>query len=127
MIDGVQKKLKAIGTDGCYFLCILKACDDVNSARILSLYDYCVAMKWMDSDCFIKQPEAIVRFLLNKNVICYKSSNKEDDALFNIARYYNEKTGFSHFVLMTDNGIWDPLGDSKTVVEGHIADYRIFR
>lgn len=127
MINSVQKKLKAIGTNGCYFLCILKACGDVNSARILSLYDYCVAMKWMDSDCYIRKPEAIVEFLLNKHVICYKSSNKEDDALFNIARFYNDRTKLSHCVLMTDNGIWDPFGDLKTVTDGSIADYRIFR
>ena len=84
-------------------------------------------MKWMDLDCFIKQPEAIVGFLLNKKVICYKSNNEEKDALFNIARFYNDRTKLSHFVLITENGIWDPLGDSKTVAEGHIADYRIFK
>lgn len=126
MIDEVQKKLLAIGKDGCYFLCILKACD-VNSAKILSLYDYCVTMKWMDSDCFVKNPEAIVGFLLSKKVICYKSDNEEKDALFNIARFYNDRTKFSHFCLITDTGIWDPLGTSVTASEGRIADYRIFK
>jgi hypothetical protein len=126
MINGIQKKLKMLGDSGCYWLCILKACG-VDSSRLISLYDYCVAMKWMDSDCFIKQPEAIVGFLLSKKVICYKSNNEEKDALFNIARFYNDRTKLSHFVLLTDNGIWDPLGDSRTVAEGHIADYRIFK
>lgn len=126
MTNKIQKKLKTLGTDGCYFLCILKACN-VKDERIVSLYDYFVVMGYLAEDCYVKNPEAIVKFLLNKNVICYKSRNKEDDALFCIARFYNEKTDFSHFVLITDSDIWDPLGNSKTVAEGHIVDYRIFR
>lgn len=126
MIDEIQKKLKMIGDEGCYFLCILKACD-VNSARILSLYDYFIAVGYMDKDCFIKQPEAIVKFLLGKSIICYKSENEEKDALFNIARFYNDRTKLSHFCLITDTGIWDPLGTSVTASEGRIADYRVFK
>lgn len=126
MVNEIQKKLKSIGEDGCYFLCILKACD-VNSARIISLYDYFVAVGYMDKDCYIKQPEAIVAFLTGKKAICYKSNTEEKDALFNIARFYNDRTKLSHFCLVTDKGFWDPLGTSRTVAEGHIADYRIFR
>lgn len=126
MIDEIQRKLKMMGDEGCYFLCILKACN-INSARLISLYDYCVVMGWMDKDCFIKSPEAIASFLLSKNVICYKSNNEEKDALFNIARFYNDRTKLSHFCLITDGGIWDPLGTSVTASEGRIADYRVFK
>lgn len=126
MTDEIQKKLKVIGDEGCYFLCILKACN-VKDERIISLYDYFVAMGYMDKDCYVKNPEAIVGFLLSKKVICYKSNNEEKDALFNIARFYNDRTGFSHFVLITENGIWDTFGNSKTVAEGRIVDYRVFR
>lgn len=126
MTNNIQKKLKTIGSEGCYFLCILQACN-VPDERIISIYDYCVKNKWMLEDCYIENPDAIVKFLLKKAVFCYKSDKVETDALFCIARYYNDRTKYSHFVLVTDDGIWDPLGTSVTVTEGHIADYRIFR
>lgn len=126
MTDKIQQKMKTIGEEGCYFLSILRACN-VKDERIISLYDYFVTMGYMDKDCYIKQPEAMVGFLLSKKVICYKSNNEEKDALFNIARFYNDRTKFSHFCLITDSGIWDPLGTSVTATEGRIADYRIFK
>lgn len=126
MTNSIQKKLEKIGLEGCYFLSILHACN-VTDERIISIYDHCVKNGWMLEDCYIENPEAIVKFLLRKEVICYKSDKDETDALFRVARYYNDRTGYSHFVLVTDNGIWDPRGSSVTVKEGRIVDYRIFR
>ena len=44
-----------------------------------------------------------------------------------IARFYNPRTGYSHFVIAKPDGevIWDPLTDSITVKEGFIKDWRI--
>lgn len=127
MTSGIQKICKKLGESGCYFLCLIEGCARITKYEYnpILAYPYFLERGWIDDDCFVKSPEAIVKFYLNKNVVVIKSNVIMNDAIITIAKYYNKRTGLSHFVLCTDKGIWDPLGNSKTVAEGVIKDYRV--
>lgn len=127
MTSGIQKICKKLGESGCYLLCLIEGCARITKKEYNPIlgYQYFLERGWIDDDCFVKSPEAIVKFYLNKNVVVIKSNVIMNDAIITIAKYYNKRTGLSHFVLCTDKGIWDPLGNSKTVAEGVIKDYRV--
>lgn len=47
---------------------------------------------------------------------------------FAIAKWFNEKTNLSHFCPTENNTcLFDPLGESKTVSEGIVESYRVFK
>lgn len=129
MNAGIQKICKKLGESGCYLLSLIEGCSRITKKEYDPIlgYQYFLERGWIDEDCFVKSPESIVKYYLNKNVFVIKSNVIMKEAIITIAKYYNKRTGLSHFVLCTDRGkgIWDPLGNSKTVAEGSIYDYRL--
>lgn len=121
-----QKIAKAIGDSGCYFLCLLKACNKEDNA--IGYYKKYVAAGLMEEDCFIKKPVAILSDLTGQSYQVLKSIAPDEAASILVARFHNPKTGLYHFVLVDSNGsvIWDPYGTSNTVANGYIESYRLF-
>lgn len=116
-----------IKDSGCYFLSLLQAIDR-REEEVNKCYDLAVDRKYITYDCFVNQPTRLLYDLTGKNYILIVSKSFDNIADIIIAKWYNQRTNYSHFVLMDkDNKVlWDPLGESVTVKEGYIKDYRLF-
>lgn len=115
---------------GCYLLCLLKALKPElfsNINRLLCVYDDLLEHGYIQADCYIINPEGICKYL-GKEYRVTKSIEIEEAEII-IAAFHNDRTNYTHFVLMNpDNTVWwDPLVDSTTVKEGKIHSYRIFK
>lgn len=128
----LQKFCLEIGNYGCYLISIYKAIlksssDDCILARIANDYDYFKKNNIIGNDCEILQPALICK-RYGINVTVEKTKNWPSNALFVIGKWYNKRTGYSHFTLMKGprDVEYDPLGDSVTVKEGDIESYRAF-
>ena len=121
-----QKICKILGESGCYFFCLLHYAGKENDA--LSIYKKVVDIGWMDFDCYVKDPCAILNYLTGKKYTVKKSEVLDPTANIIIGKWYNPTTNHSHFVVMDSNNnvVWDPLGNSITVANGTIKSYRIF-
>lgn len=135
-----QKELKKVSEAaqriydyGCYFMSLLYvrkiSYSEITSLdELLMYYDTFVSKGWMDVDCYIKDPCAILKYLTGKKYTAVKDTALDPNANIIIGRWYNPATNFHHFVVMNrDNTIvWDSLGDSNTVKNGVIESYRLF-
>lgn len=129
----LQKFCKEIGEYGCYLLSIYKGIsmsdDPLILARIANDYDDLRKNGAIGDECEVLHPEKICeRYNVNVTVEKTKKWPNTDKPHFVIGKYYNKRTGYSHFVLMKGprEVEYDPLGDSVTVREGDIESYRVF-
>ena len=121
-----QEICRILGESGCYFFCLLKhvgRCDDA-----ISIYKEVAEKGWMDPDCYIKDPCAILKFLAGKKYTVKKSEVLDPNANIIIGKWHNPTTNHSHFVVMDSNNnvTYDPLGKSLTVAGGAVESYRLF-
>lgn len=128
----LQKFCLEIGNYGCYLISLYKAILKTSSdacilARIITDYDYFKKNNIIGDDCEILQPDKICE-RYGINVTVEKTNKWPSNALFVIGKWYNKRTGYSHFTLMKGprEVEYDPLGDSVTVKEGDIESYRAF-
>lgn len=121
MNEGIQKKLENIGKYGCYFLCLLKAAKwDEN--EIIKAYDEALKKGYIESDCYVCDPNGLAKFLFKIPLKVVKTNEKPNGAVFYVEYWYNPDTKLHHFKLPN----WDPLGKSNTVSNGYIESYRAF-
>ena len=120
-----QEICRQIWNGGCYFLCLLKFCNEEDNA--IFWYKECVKKDYMGDDCYIKNPTAILRLVTGKNFNVVKQSGAYAADLV-ITRYYCPKTEHNHFVITDENAVvkYDPLGESYTVKNGYPESYRLF-
>lgn len=121
-----QEICRILGKSGCYFFCLLRCvgrCDDA-----ISIYKEVVEKDWMDPDCYVKDPCAILNYLTGKKHTVKKSEVLDPNSNIVIGRWYNPTTNHSHFVVMDSNNnvTYDPLGESITVASGAVESYRLF-
>lgn len=121
-----QEICKILGESGCYFFCLLRCARKENDG--ISIYKEVVDRGWMGSDCYIKDPCAILNYLTNKTYSLKKDAVLDPKVDIAIGRWRNPATKHSHFVVMdSDNNVtYDPLGDSITVANGYPESYRLF-
>lgn len=121
-----QKICRILGESGCYFFCLLHSVGKENDA--LSIYKKVVDIGWMDEDCYIKDPCAILKYLTGKKYTAVKDTALDPNANIIIGLWHNPATNFHHFVIMDSNNnvVWDSLGHSTTVADGSIESYRLF-
>ena len=121
----IQKELEYIGKYGCYFLCLRKLTNQLD-CNILADYRQCLALGYIDKECTVLQPAKILELFDKKQHIVTKVAHYDEFARYNIAYFYNKRTGLHHFVIMKDENtvFWDPLGDSTTVKEGVVESWR---
>ena len=119
-----------INKAGCYMLCLCYACfkEERNLEQVLSIYKTLIDYKWMDDDCYIKDPCSILKYFTGNDWKVEKTHTYDEGADIKIARFFNKRTGLNHFVLMQDEKtvLWDPIEDSVTVREGRIESWRLF-
>lgn len=121
-----QKICRILGESGCYFFCLLHSVGKENDA--LNTYKKVVDIGWMDEDCYIKDPCAILKYLTGKKYTAVKDTSLDPNADIIIGLWHNPATNFHHFVIMDSNNnvVWDSLGHSTTVADGSIESYRLF-
>ena len=140
-----QLKLKRMGDEGCYLIDLKKGADIFNhgdnTVDILALYDLLTTTiiqskdgpkPIMDEDCYLNYAALAlgvmtgVRWSLEHGPADYKPRHGE----IVIVRYAWKEINkvWSHFVLHLEDGtIYDPLGNSRTVLYGKAVSTRIFR
>lgn len=130
-LKGLDKKVKAIYDYGCYFLDLLYVpkYKEPTLEEIIEYYDAFVANGWMDEDCFVKSPCAILNFLTGKKYSVKKDYVLDTSATHIIGYFYNPNTKLHHFVVMgEDNKVrWDSIENSNTVKNGFVESYRTFK
>lgn len=129
----LDKKVEMIYGYGCYFLDLLfiSKYQEPTFEEIIKSYDTLITKGWMDEECFIKDPCAILNHLTGKkySVEVKKDSVFDSSAVHIIGYYYNPNTNLHHFVVMKNSSEvrWDSLGNSNTVLNGFIVSYRLFK
>ena len=130
-LKGLDKKIKNIYEYGCYFLDLLyiSKYQEPTFEEIIKSYDTFITKGWMDEDCFIKNPCAILNHLTGKKYLVTKDSVLDSGATHIIGYYYNPNTNLHHFVVMDKyNGVrWDSIENSNTIKNGFIESYRLFK
>ena len=114
----IQRALKYIGDEGCYFLCLRKMAGRKDE-DLLKDYFFCLENGYIDRDCYVKNPIAIL------SAWGVKYRNVRKDSSYGQIVVYKHNANL-HFCLNTDEGLFDPLGDSNTVKYGHVDSYRLF-
>lgn len=122
MTDGIQSKLKKIGESGCYFLCLCHKAGYTDDS-IIELYNTCISKGYIDEDCFVKNGSALASFLFRIPLVCTIEKSKPTNSVFYIEYWFNKNTGLHHFKLPD----YDSLKNSRTIREGVIESYRVFR
>lgn len=129
----VSEAARRIYDYGCYFMSLLYSrkipYSEISTLdELFEYYDIFIARGWMDHDCYVKDPCAILRFLTGKKYIVKKDTKLDPNANIIIGRWHNPATEHSHFVVMDrgNNVIWDSLGYSLTVANGAVESYRLF-
>ena len=125
MTYNIQEIFGRIGAEGCYFLCLGKAAGVLDN-EVLFYYETFIQKGFLEQDCFVNDPVAILRYLGVPVTTVEKSKTLKDGKII-CARY--KYMNHRHFVLVDRYGniIFDPLGESNTVKKGQVEDYRIFR
>ena len=129
----VSEASKQIYDYGCYFMSLLYVSrvpysEPATLDELLKYYDTFIVKGWMGPDCYVKDPCAILEYLIGKKYSVKKSTVLDPNANIVIGRWYNPATNLHHFVVMDrDNAVvWDSLVDSLTVKNGTIESYRLF-
>lgn len=129
----VSEAAKQIYDYGCYFMSLLYVSEVPYSEltsldELLKYYDTFIENGWMNPDCYIKNPCAILEYFIRKKYTVKKDVVLDTSADIVIGRWYNPTTNFHHFVVMDKHNtvVWDSLVDSNTVKNGVIESYRLF-
>lgn len=129
----VSEAVKQIYAYGCYFMSLLYVSEIPYSEltsldELLKYYDTFIIKGWMGLDCYVKDPCAILEYLIGKKYTVKKCSVIDTSANIVIGRWYNPDTNFHHFVVMDKHNavVWDSLADSNTVKNGILESYRLF-
>ena len=129
----VSEASKQIYDYGCYFMSLLYVSkvpysEPATLDELLKYYDTFISKGWMVPDCYVKDPCAILEYLIGKKYSVKKVPVLDPSANIIIGRWHNPTTNLHHFVVMDPNNnvIWDSLGHSTTVAGGAVESYRLF-
>lgn len=122
---GIQDKLKLLGENGCYILAILSGFGCSSLDEMLMLTDKLI-QKGLLSTTYTVLDNAELAKELGLTYLYSPVKPKDSLCLFYVKEYYNERTGFTHFVLCMNGKEYDTLENSITVKEGVVRSYRIF-
>lgn len=123
-------KLTNINDFGCYFLDLLFVAKgrEPELDEMLHYYDLFTENEWMEDDCYVKNPCAILECLTGKKFTVKKDTAIDKEATHVIGHYHNPNTGLKHFVVTDKSNkvVWDSIENSDTVKNGYIESYRLF-
>lgn len=131
----VQKDFEKIAAEGCYFLSMHRAAEELTAHYIdpYEIYLKAIALHYMGEDCYVTDPAALMQLMTSVKWAVYKEGKSYqpltgDVEILRFERVETSKT-IAHFVLGDGRGSveYDPYGDSKTVRSGALVSKRIFR
>ena len=122
--SGIQTVFKNAGESACLFLSLLSIAEEYTGLPIdfIVAYNRCIDMDLIGKDFFCKDQEKILAVFTGKRwkkTVVQKLPNPVPDEMYTVAKWYNERTNFTHF---RRRG-FDTLIDSVTVKEGKIIEY----
>lgn len=136
MLRQTDERLNPIRTWGCYFCSILALDEQVygktySPEEILRLWYKNWTEDDIDIESTVRDPQGLLDDLSGKLVFDgargpeYRTARDE----WEILQFYNDRTGYKHFVLGDGHGrcAWDPIQNSVTAREGRVIGKRIFR
>lgn len=124
---GLQDKLKKLGTSGCYIMAILSGSGISSIDDIVKITDGFIKDGLLSDDYAVKDNVELAKSLgLKYEWKCKATEEEMNTTLFCVKEYYNERTGYTHFVLHMDKQDYDTLENSITVRDGIIKSYRMF-
>jgi len=135
MNEARQKIMAIIGESGCYLLSIVHLAEGMLKERLdaVEIYLDALANKYMQADCFILEPAALMAMMVPGNWTMMKADRDRPTGPgeLEILRYERKTTlkTYGHFVVGNGLGAvaWDPLGDALTVNGGELVSKRLFR
>ena len=124
-----QKKFYNIGKAGCYLDCLVKISERFMRSvfSLEAVYDAALAKGWMQEDCWILDPAAIMQYLtgvrwtVRHEEVGYKPV--DGDNIIQRWEWKSPNGTQGHFTLPD----YDPYGESETRKNGDIVSYRILR
>ena len=133
MKEGIQAShpINELRDYGCYFFVLLRWAEilrgaEFDDADITQIFEYCKYKGWMEDDCFIVNPVAVLNSCvgINQFSTVRQSKNVPTEELYAV---YLKKPGHGHFVLGNRSGIlWDSLDPGRLGVKDYRVDsYRI--
>jgi hypothetical protein len=131
----VQKDFEKIGAEGCYFLSMHRAAEELTAHYIdpYEVYLKAIALHYMRDDCYVIDPAALMQMMTSVKWAVYKEGKSYqplagDVEILRFERVDTSKT-WAHFVLGDGNGAvaYDPYEGSMTVRSGALVSKRIFR
>ena len=120
---GLDKKVKSIYDYGCYFLDLLyvSKCREPTLEEIIKYYDTFTAKGWMDEECFVKNPCAILGYITGRKYSVTKDVVFDPSAVYIIGYFYNPNTtllwnyGLKKYEEMVHfDGIWLDMNETVT-------------
>lgn len=135
-----QKIAKNIGDNGCYFLSVVYLAEELVKNRFDIIQLFAIANKkitgglqWIEDDCFMNYPNLLLNYLTGKEVKVRKETDisyypKNNEYIIGCFKWKTTGTTYSHFVVLDKNKnvIYDPLGQSNTVINGKLDSLRVF-
>ena len=134
MKQGIQTNFphEALRESGCYFFALLRWAEilwgrsfEFSDESIIFAFNYCVSRGWVEADCFVVNPVAILNYSLEEGR--YKTVYKTIAApQANMFAVYLKKPGHGHFVLHHHGKIWDSLDPNRPGANDYSVDsYRV--
>ena len=132
-----QRMMVTIGAEGCLLLSIVHLAEGVRGTRVDALKAYVDALAdgLIRDDCYVLDPARLMSVLtVQEGWVCLNPGlpiTPCQPGDLEVLRFERQTpaTLYTHFVVGDGQGrvAWDPLGDSMSVAQGHLAGRRIFR
>jgi hypothetical protein len=150
MLQDTQRAAKKIGAVGCYYLSLFQLSENAGAAPAdpLRMFRAFEARKWIDAECFMLDPAAIMGYLTSRKWWVKKAGSGHELPLdyalkpdeYEILRFERPllpgepKTAeTAHFVVGTGTGpldktriLWDSMPGTRAVDVGALVSRRIF-
>jgi len=115
---------------GCYFFALLRWAEmldggEFTKSGVLRTFEQCKKFGWIEDDCFIINPAAILNYCQGQTVFrsVSKSAAQPEGGIFAV---YLKKPGHGHFVLSYNGEIWDSLDPGRPGAKDYRVDsYRV--
>lgn len=122
---GIQRDFEKIGAEGCYFLSILASIP--KNIDVYQAYTECIKDGLIKDNCFVNDPAAILERYWGGKWVVTKVGPDAQCPENGIEYLYFERPGHGHFVVGDGYGgvLYDPYGESKTVLVGKMKSKRI--
>jgi hypothetical protein len=135
MSRATQLDFERIGAEGCYFLSLIYAAEEISTRKvdIYAAYLEALSHDYIDERCYIKDPGRLFAMLVGGT---WEATHQPRDYVAKpgevIILRFERREGmkvYAHFVVGAPDGsvAYDPYGVSKTVMVGQLVSKRRLR